>query len=166
MTTRRWMIAVGMLAIVLGGIRETVRLRRIRNEYLAAAAEHLEAERYFRTLAQRTRSTMVSGGLTSGNSPTSLEIKSPVQKFDDRPLQMLSGEFMPAEESIDIRFQEARARADALADRIRALHDKRREEQVAQWQRQADHHAALGRKYSSAAARPWRAVERDPREPN
>jgi hypothetical protein len=166
MTTRRWMIAVGMLAIVLGGIRETERLRRIRHEYLAVATEHLEAEKYFRNLAVRTRSTIVSGELSSGDSTKPLEIKSPVRRFDDRPLQVLVNEFMPADKSADVRFSDARARADALADRIRVLNETHKKKQVAHWQRQADYHAALGRKYSSAAARPWRAIEPDSRGPN
>ena len=49
-----------------------------------------------------------------------------------------------------VRFDER----DALAEQLRAS-----------WQRRADYHAAMRRKYERAAMYPWLAVEPDPPEP-
>ena len=48
MTTRRWMIAVATLAVILGGYREANRLKRSREEFLLKAARHAAEETDYR----------------------------------------------------------------------------------------------------------------------
>jgi hypothetical protein len=57
MTTRRWMIAVAALSLTLGGYREATRLKRVRDEFLARATEHVAAETYYRRLASSSETS-------------------------------------------------------------------------------------------------------------
>ena len=80
----------------------------------------------------------------------------------ERWVGLLEGHSTEAEEDDRIRFREAQTRAGAIAARGRLIMENYFRRQVEYYQRRADYHAALGRKYVAAAARPCLPVAADP----
>ena len=69
------------------------------------------------------------------------------------------------EEDDHHRFKEAQSRVVAMAARGRMIMYNNALSQLEYHQRQAEYHAALGRKYAAAAARPWLPVAADSPKP-
>jgi hypothetical protein len=170
MTTRRWMIAVAALAAILGGYREAIRLRRYRDDFLARAASHVEAEAYHRSLVASSKSSVLRRGPVA-QELAAQELTSPGQSGIalDTTVEPWSGlaveESTRAEEEAHVRFREAQARTHTAAVRAPMIMANLRRRQVEYHQRRAEYHAALGRKYAVAAAYPWLAVAPDPPRP-
>lgn len=149
MSTRRWMVAVALISIGLGGYLEGRRLKRRHDEYLTRAGWHTALAESLR------RPRWLSARLARYDHP---ESDSP------EPLEQctLDSETEPARSDVDERFEQARARAVATADfRRRFVIDSYRK-RAEYDQRQAEYHAALGRKYAAAASQPWLPVGPDP----
>jgi hypothetical protein len=160
------MIAVAAVAISLGGVREAIRLSRVRNELFAKAAVHLEAETYFRGLESSTEKSILHRKPAFLDSTPSPASSFPLEMIGDRPLEFLGRDGPGRDKDVAARFGEAQARADAMADRGRALLEKRLKRQAEYWKKQAEYHADLRQKYTAGAARPWRSIEPDPPRPN
>jgi hypothetical protein len=159
MTTRRWMVAVAVVALSLGGSLYTVRLKRKRDRCLARAAWHSTME------ADALRSLARVAGLFARPEPV------PAPKTDDelawaidRVLGLPIRGWGPSEEDHGLR-EEQEAKEHAMAaSRSRVVAEFRRRESV-RLRKQVDYHAVLARKYQGAASRPWLAVPPDPPEP-
>jgi hypothetical protein len=52
MTTRRWMVAVAVVGLVIGGTAEAIRLKRRHDYFVIRARRHASAEAAFRSWAQ------------------------------------------------------------------------------------------------------------------
>jgi hypothetical protein len=145
MTTRRWMVAVAVVALSFGGYRQVIRLRRERHSRLARARWHAGAEADYRRLiaaitgrpARRRRADQVP----TSPALTAAEL--------DRAFRRQFA--LPAERSVVADM--LKARAEYSPSRL-PLHRRR-----------ADYHAELARKYTWAASRPWLPVEPDPPVP-
>ena len=170
MTTRRWMISVAALAVTLGGHREATRLKRYRDEYLARAASHVAAETYYRRLVSSSESSVLNKRVAAQElavqESTSLDQRGiALDGTVERWFVLAQGDSTRAEEEAHDRFREAQARADAMVERARMMVANNLKRQLEHYQRQAEYHAALGRKYATAAARPWFAIAPDPPKP-
>jgi hypothetical protein len=170
MTTRRWMIAVGALSLTLGVYREATRLKRYRDELLARTARHVEAETYYRRLVSSSESSvlvrkMAVQDVAAQESVSDAERYTTLDNALDRWIALSEGRSDKTEEDDQRRFREAQSRVVATAARGRMIMDNYRRSQVEYHQRLAEYHAALGRKYAAAAARPWFPVSSDPPPP-
>jgi hypothetical protein len=165
MTTRRWMIAAAAIALLLGGYREAVRLKRCRAELLAKEAHHLAAETYYRGLIFSAQNAVLRDKTAVPETMTSAESSGAINLMGDRRTDLLEGAATPADEDAHERFRKAQARVDAVAEIRRRIMSRYRERQAEYHQRLVDHHAALARKYALAAARPWLSVAPDPPVP-
>ena len=170
MSTRRWMIAVAALSLTLGGYREATRLKRVRDEFLSKATAHLAAETHYRRLASSSE-TFVLGRKTAVREVAAQELVSDAER-DTTLDKAVERWFGPSESHSDKteeddhhRFKEAQSRVEATAAKGRMIMDNYAMRQVESHQRQAEYHAALGRKYAAAAARPWLPVAADPPKP-
>jgi tetratricopeptide (TPR) repeat protein len=139
------MAAVAVLALILGGSVEAVRLRRQRDEFLKKAAEHaareelaLEMERSFVEMAQFSQS--------------------------------LSERLAPRLNRFGLRV--AGGRLAEIAEKQSGMVKQQNEDAAKQrgqavlYHKSAAYHAALKRKYRDAASRPWRSIEPDPVPPD
>jgi hypothetical protein len=164
MTTRRWMIAVAVLALSFGGHRYAVALRQKRDDYLARAAQHSRLE-----IQGRRWMTMAMTRLARPERPepapppptmTSDEIRAAIDHVVGLPAER------PNSSDGDDRFWQAHAR---MLARNKAMHEWRNAppgEQELEYQReQVNYHAAMARKYRRAALYPWLPVAPDPLEP-
>jgi hypothetical protein len=163
MTTRRWMIAVAVVALSFVARRYGIGLKHERARRLAQAKWHAKAEADYRR--QITRST-ARGALPerADQGPTGVPGTSAVLD------SVIEREFgLPAARSIpvngDDRFRAAQARSSALEASRRKLIDELGRKQTVYGRKLADYHAGLARKYLAAAARPWLSVAPDPPVP-
>jgi hypothetical protein len=162
MTTRRWMIAVAVVALSFWGWRYGGALKRERDRHLALATWHAMAEAdYHRRIATApTRAAQrARANEAPPPSPTSTKLGLAIERHFG----------LPAERSTESeggnRFREAQARYYASADSRRKLVDEYERRQSERFRKLADHHAELVRKYLAAAGCPWLPVEPDPPEP-
>ena len=118
MTTRRWMLAVAVVAGSFAGYRYAVGLRQMRNDYLARAAEHarLEVQGRQRTAMARRGITLATNRLARPQRPepaptsptmTSGEIKFAIDHVIGLPVE---GSYLSQG---DASFREAQARMHA-----------------------------------------------------
>jgi hypothetical protein len=170
MTTRRWMIAVAALSLTLGGYREATRLKRVRDEFLARATEHVAAETYYRRLVSSSETSDLGRKMAVREIATQ-ELVSDAERYItldnavERWIGLSEGHSDRTEEDDHHRFREAQSRVAATAARGRMMMDNYLRSQVEYHRRQAAYHAALGRKYAAAADRPWFPVSSDPPPP-
>jgi hypothetical protein len=160
MTVRRWMLAVAIVAVVVSVWR--LCWSRHRRFSLRAAIEMKEATRLTRLAAPaKARAAPEPRSLANRDAASeegeALElaihlIQSPAfaKGLAARMLQSLAERGMAPRR--DIAIEEARAR----------LHMRL----ASKYQRRAEYHAILGRKYQAAAARPWLSVEPGPPPPD
>jgi hypothetical protein len=171
MTTQRWMIAVAALSLTLGGYREATRLKRVRDEFLARATEHVAAETYYRRLASSSETSDLGRKMEVRKNGTQelvsdAEGHTTLDNALDRWYGLLEGRSDKKEEDDHHSFREAQSRVVATAARGRIIMDNYLRSQAEYHQRRAEYHAALGRKYAAAADRPWLPVSSDPPRPN
>ena len=165
MTTRRWMIVAAAIALLLGGYREAVRLKRCRAELLAKEAHHLAAETYYRRLISSAQNSVLRDKTAVREIMTSAESSGAINLMGERWTNLLEGAATRVDEDAHERFRKAQARVDAVADMRDRIMSRYRKRQVEYHQRLVEHHAALARKYALAAARPWLSVAPDPPAP-
>ena len=165
MTTRRWMIVVAALACTLGGYRLASRLKRDRDHFLARAANHVEAENYYRILVSRSGSSVIRKKMVVGESVPDTEGGTAIDTTVERWNSLIESDSSQEERHAHDRFKEAEARSRAIADSRNELTAQYRARQLELYRRLAEYHAALARKYAAAAARPWRSVAPDPPVP-
>jgi hypothetical protein len=145
MTIWRWMIAVAVVALSVGGYRQVIRLRRERDSRLATARWHAGVEGDYRRLIAKI----------SGRPPRPRRaIQEPI-----------SPELMRAELDRAIRRQ-----FDLLPPPSEVAHALKARayfspSQLSRHRRWADYHAELARKYTWAARHPWLPIEPDPLAP-
>jgi hypothetical protein len=164
MTTRRWMIVAAAIALLLGGYREAVRLKRCRAELLAKEAHHLAAETYYRRLISSAQNSVLRDK-TAVRKIMTAESSGAINLMGERRTDLLEGAATRVDEDAHERFRKAQARVDAVADMRDRIMSRYRKRQVEYHQRLVEHHAALARKYTLAAARPWLSVAPDPPAP-
>jgi hypothetical protein len=160
MTTRRWMAAVAIVALSLGGSHYAIRLKHRRDRYLAQAMVHssLEAQALRSLASAPARFALREPG------PTSMP-GDEVAGAIDRVSGLAAGGSDEHLGHVSYREdQEARERAIAPARRRILVENQRKEGE--RLRKQSDYHAALARKYRYAASRPWITIEPDPPEPN
>ena len=145
MTTRRWLIAVAVVALSFGGHRLRVGLMREHDSRLAKAAWHAKAEVDYRRLiaaitgppARRRRANPVPTSAALMGAELDRAIR---RQFDPPPARSVMADML-------------KSRAEFSPSRL-AYHRRR-----------ADYHAELAQKYTRAASRPWLPVEPDPPMP-
>jgi hypothetical protein len=165
MTTRRWMIVVAALAFTLGSYRLAARLKRDRDEFLTQAANHVEAEIYYRRLVSRSGSSVSRKQVTAGESMPNTGSSTAIDTTGERWNSLIEFDSTKQEQHAHERFKEAQARSEAIMDTRNALTADFRARQLELRRRLAEYHAALARKYSAAANRPWFSIAPDPPEP-
>jgi hypothetical protein len=165
MTTRRWMVVVAALACALGSYRLAVRLQRDRDHFLARAANHFEAENYYRSLVSRSGSSVITKKMVAGESMPDTTDSTAIDTPGERWNSMIESDSSQEERHARDRFKEAQARSRAIADTRDELTAEYRARQLELHRRLAEYHAALARKYARAAARPWFSVASDPPQP-
>jgi tetratricopeptide (TPR) repeat protein len=149
-TVRRIMAVVAVLALVLGVSVEAIRLKRQRDKFRSLAAQYGQLEARSRRLEQRSIETAQigdSGGELAKklNEIMSQSVSPRRGGQDAREMRRRRAEFTEQlKHTEQLKDVAAKVRAQA------AMHHKR-----------AEYHAALRRKYSAAAARPWRSIEPD-----
>ena len=160
MTTRRWMAAVAVVALSLGGSLYAIRLKHRRDRYLALAMVHSSLE------AQALRSLASAPARFDGweHGPSSMPGGEVAEAIDRVSGQAAGGSDEQMRNVSYREDQEARERAIAPARRRLLVESRRREGE--RLRKQSDYHAALARKYRYAASRPWITIEPDPPEPN
>jgi hypothetical protein len=163
MTTRRWMIAVAILATALGGYLNVVRLIRQRDESLRTARSHAAAATRSRSLAARSEASAARIRKRARDAEPARQDDRIFRWTIDRMLGRASAEPAFPEESQ--AFAESQAIARAMAARSRAIQANHLLRDADHHRRMADYHAALERKYAAAAARPWAPIPPDPPEP-
>jgi hypothetical protein len=157
MTTRRWMVAVAIVALGFGGSIGAVRMKRLRDSYFALAMHHASLARALKAQA---------------SAPARLA------RLEPDPESMTTGEIAGATDSMSAfatdrwdryaestryrEYQQARERAIADARRIVTENWRRVLERL---RKRVDYHAALARKYRRAASYPWLPIEPDPPKP-
>ncbi len=144
-TVRRIMVAVAVLALILGGSLEAIRLKRYRDECLTRAATHAESERYSRGMEHMAREM----------AETAESFLAILQRWT-----VSRGSFL---RMTTIIREAERKRAELAEQQKRSAADERGQE--ARYAEYAAYHEALKRKYLRAAARPWQSVEPDPPPP-
>lgn len=138
MTTRRWMIAVIAVAILLALVTEHGRLSHISEHYAAQGRMH----RTRKQAAERNR------GLFEAAIPRRMQEAAWLEEALKGPLfNERDGEL-------------ARERASKASEYVRAWRERER-----QFAAEARYHEALEAKYAQAARRPWFAVAPDPPPP-
>jgi hypothetical protein len=165
MTTRRWMIVVAALACTLASCRLAVRLKRYRDEFFAQAANHVEAENYYRRLVSRSGSSFIQKEVPIGESTPLTEGSTAIDTTGERWIALIESDSSQQEQDARDRFKEAQARSRAIADTRDQLTAEHRARELELHRRLADYHAALARKYAAAAARPWLSIVPDPPAP-
>lgn len=158
MTTRRWMIVVAALACTLGSYRAAVRLKRYRDEFLAQATKHVEAEIYYRRLVSQSGSSVLQAQKVVGESMPLDEGSTAIDTTGERWSSLSESDSSQQERHAHDRFKEAQARSRATMDTANKLTAEYRARQLELHRRMVEYHAALARKYAWAAARPWLSV--------
>jgi hypothetical protein len=155
MTTRRWMIAVAVVALSLGGSLYAVRLKRKSDSCLARATWHstMEAE------ALRSLARLPAQSIHADPEPapmTNNELDWAIDRVLGIPIERRT----PSEGNDRIReYQQAMRQATAPSRRRVVAEYLRRESE--RLRKQVKRHAALARKYRRAASHPWLPVEPD-----
>jgi tetratricopeptide (TPR) repeat protein len=143
-SVRRMMGVVAVLALVLGVSVESIRLKRQRDKFRILAAEHGQQEAVYR-LMEQSAIEMAQIGEFSGEQTKELN-----ESMSHSVSPRLGGQ----------RVQEIRRRWAEYTEQQKDEAAKERA-QAAMHHESAEYHAALKRKYSVAAARPWRSIEAD-----
>jgi tetratricopeptide (TPR) repeat protein len=143
-TVRRIMAVVAILALVLGVSVESIRLKRQCDKFRSLAAGHGQQETFYRQMEQ---SVIELAQIEESSGERTKELNESMSHFVS---PRLGGQKVQEMRRRWAEFSEQQ-KNEAAKDRARAAmhHDS------------ADYHAALKRKYSAAAARPWRSIEPD-----
>jgi hypothetical protein len=127
------------------------------------AAWHAEAEVYHRGLIAAV-TARAARQVELDQEATLLPVTSAeIDKLIERDFGLPSGSSDRSEGHR--RFQEAQARRSALAGIRSKIQDDQGRRSLEYHARQADHDAALARKYQYAASRPWLSVEPESPKP-
>ncbi len=162
-TVRRMMIVVAVLALILGGSLESIRLRRYRDECLKRAGTHARWEQSY--LARERLSLAME---QSARETADLVEPFLVRKLEERSARLKNRLSERMLEGMDRRTRthilESERRQAELAEQPKKQAAEKHAEAV-RFAEFAAYHTALKRKYLRAAARPWRSVEPDPPPP-
>ena len=156
---------VAALACTLGSYRLAVRLKRYRDEFLVQAANHVEAEIYYRRLVSRSGSSVSQKQVTAGESMPVAESSAAIDTTGERWSSLSERDSSQQERHAHDRFKEAQARSRATMDTANKLTAEYRARQLELPRSLAEYQNALARKYTAAAARPWFSIAPDPPEP-
>ena len=155
MTTRRWMIAVAIVALSLGASRYAAMLKRQRDSYLARATWHssMEADALRMLGGPFNRPEPAPAPITGGERITAIRL-----------LGGLRTEELNRDQDDHYRVDQQEREYAIAASRRRILAEFRGKD-LGYYRKQADYHAALTEKYRNAARFPWLRVEPDPPAP-
>jgi hypothetical protein len=158
MTTRRWLIAVAIAAVIIATTREAWQRRSAR---LALVAMHAAKERQailrLRILMRPPPPPAPLSSLATVTLPPMNLL--PVLPTNERQQRAMMAEEWSGNPVWRGRFPRAPSRVNPAE--VRRLLDG----PVNQAQSEANYHAAMRRKYEEAASRPWRSVAPDPPPP-
>src|SRR4051794_11746559 len=137
MTTRRWMVAIALMAVLIWGVLTTwrwQRLRKLANRYLEAADECVQVERDMLSDAQDREASIARDKREIAKLKSIDTSKSPGEAIEFT-------QFM-------VRFLEDKIRKDEESAAAYRKHAERMRPLKAEFESRA-------RKYGEAAARPW-----------
>jgi Tfp pilus assembly protein PilF len=144
------MLAVALIAIVLGVGIEAVRLKRLRDQFEARANVHAQLELFYRNAEKSKRESAVQSEADRAATLSLLDMS-----LQERPsLGKRSGE-------INKLRVEARDRLKAQTESEK-LEAAEAQDQAAKFAYYAAYHDVLKQKYLRASELPWRSVEPDP----
>jgi hypothetical protein len=143
-TIGRMMIAVAVIATVLGAGIEGMRLKRFRDQYLHRAKIHAYLEQ-----------SLLGTEAIAGKAAAATE------RLTAEGLELVEKRARGAQSAVDPAFNQTSIELYKWEQRIASEY----REIAARYAKLAAHHSALKKKYRRAADRPWSSVEPDGPEP-